>query len=89
VVRGADLLLATARQLLLYHALGWPPPAFFHCPLMTDAAGVRLAKRHDALSLRSLRAQGAKPDDLRAAWPALALSPGRPTPPASLPSPGS
>ncbi len=58
VVRGADLLLSTARQLLLYRALGWSPPAFFHCPLVTDEAGVRLAKRHDALSLRTMRQEG-------------------------------
>jgi glutamyl-tRNA synthetase len=58
VVRGADLLLSTARQLLLYRALGWTPPRFFHCPLVLDDYGVRLAKRHDALSLRALRERG-------------------------------
>ena len=68
VVRGADLLASTARQILLYRALGLSPPAFFHCPLMTDKSGVRLAKRHDALSLRALRAQGAMPETLRADW---------------------
>ncbi|MGD0614650.1 MAG: tRNA glutamyl-Q(34) synthetase GluQRS, partial [Verrucomicrobiota bacterium] len=68
VVRGADLLVSTARQLLLYRALNLEPPQFYHCPLMTDAAGVRLAKRHDALSLRTLRAQGAAPEDLRRSW---------------------
>lgn len=67
VVRGADLLKSTARQILLYRALGFSPPDFFHCPLMTDAAGVRLAKRHDTLSLRTLRANGASPDELRRA----------------------
>jgi glutamyl-tRNA synthetase len=70
VVRGADLLLSTARQWLLYRALSWEPPAFHHCPLLTDAAGVRLAKRHDALSLRALRAAGRHPDELRAGWTA-------------------
>ena len=65
VVRGADLLLSTARQWLLYRALGWSAPAFYHCPLMTDQAGVRLAKRHDALSLRSLRQQGLTPEKVR------------------------
>jgi glutamyl-tRNA synthetase len=65
VVRGADLLPSTARQLLLYRALGVVPPHFFHCPLMTDAHGVRLAKRHDALSLRRLREEGATSDALR------------------------
>ncbi len=66
VVRGADLLLSTARQLLLYRALGMQPPAFYHCLLLTDSSGVRLAKRHDALSLRTLRAQGRTPEELRA-----------------------
>jgi glutamyl-tRNA synthetase len=61
VVRGADLIKSTFRQLVLYRALGLVAPAFYHCPLLTDAAGVRLAKRHDALSLRTLRAQGATP----------------------------
>ena len=68
VVRGADLLLSTFRQLLLLHALGLIPPAYCHCPLVTDAAGVRLAKRHDALALRTLRAQGRTPEKLRAGW---------------------
>ena len=65
VVRGADLLLSTFRQLLLYRALGLTAPAFYHCPLLTDAQGVRLAKRHDALSLRTLRAEGRTPEELR------------------------
>ena len=69
VVRGADLLVSTARQLLLYRALGLPAPAFFHCPLMTDEVGVRLAKRHEALSLRHLRKQGSSPEELRKRWP--------------------
>ena len=65
VVRGADLLTSTARQLLLYRALGLEPPAFYHCPLMTDANGARLAKRHDALGLRTLRERGADPEQVR------------------------
>jgi len=68
VVRGEDLLKSTARQLLLYRALGLSAPRFFHCPLMTDDAGVRLAKRHDALSLRKLRAAGASAESLRRGW---------------------
>lgn len=65
VVRGEDLLMSTARQLLLYRALGLTPPAFFHCPLVRDETGVRLAKRHAALSLRALRAAGRSPESLR------------------------
>ena len=68
VVRGADLLVSTARQLVLYRALGLTPPSFYHCELMIDEAGVRLAKRHDALSLRTLRERGAEPEQLRARW---------------------
>ena len=58
VVRGADLLKSTARQLLLYGALGIPAPLFYHCDLLRDDAGTRLAKRHDALSIRHLRECG-------------------------------
>jgi glutamyl-tRNA synthetase len=68
VVRGADLLLSTARQLLLYRSLGLHAPAFYHCPLMTDENGMRLAKRHDALSLRTLRERGVTPETLRQQW---------------------
>lgn len=65
VVRGADLLKSTARQILVYRALGLAVPEFYHCPLVADAAGVRLAKRHDALSLRQLRKEGRVPEELR------------------------
>ena len=68
VVRGADLLVSTARQILLYRALGLTAPAFFHCPLWLDETGVRLAKRHDALSLRTLRGRGLSPEQLRDGW---------------------
>jgi glutamyl-tRNA synthetase len=68
VVRGADLLKSTARQILLYRALGLKEPAFYHCPLLTDDRGVRLAKRDEALSLRRLRVQGASPESLRERW---------------------
>lgn len=71
VVRGADLLKSTARQLLLMRALGWDPPQYFHCELVRDAAGVRLAKRHDALSVRQLREGGLTPTEVlkMAGWP--------------------
>jgi glutamyl-tRNA synthetase len=58
VVRGADLLTSTARQILLFRALGLAMPDFYHCDLVRDEAGVRLAKRHDALSIRKLRELG-------------------------------
>jgi glutamyl-tRNA synthetase len=69
VVRGEDLLLSTARQRLLYRALGLDAPDFYHCPLLTDAAGKRLAKREDSLSLRALRRQGLEPEMIRRQWP--------------------
>ena len=68
VVRGADLLVSTARQILLYRALNLSPPNFFHCELMLDEKGERLAKRHDALSLRTLRERGKTPESLRRNW---------------------
>jgi glutamyl-tRNA synthetase len=64
VVRGRDLLKSTARQILLQRALGFETPRYFHCDLMRDAAGIRLAKRHDALSLRALREQGMTPAEV-------------------------
>lgn len=70
VVRGSDLVMSTFRQLLLYRALGQTAPAFYHCPLMIDENGVRLAKRHDSLSLRSLRAQGVTPGEIHAKFSA-------------------
>lgn len=68
VVRGADLIRSTFRQLLVFSALSATPPAFYHCPLVTDHLGQRLAKRHDALSLRSLRASGKSPAEVRATF---------------------
>jgi glutamyl/glutaminyl-tRNA synthetase len=69
VVRGADLIKSTARQLLLYRALGLAPPLWYHCPLVTDASGQRLAKRHDALSLKALRQRGETPANILTAAP--------------------
>jgi len=66
VVRGRDLLKSTARQILLQRALGLPTPQYFHTDLLRDEHGVRLAKRHDALALRTLRERGLGPADVRA-----------------------
>ena len=71
VVRGADLLRSTARQLLLLRALDISPPAYYHADLVTDEGGVRLAKRHDALSIRALRAAGKTPEEVRGLWPVV------------------
>jgi glutamyl-tRNA synthetase len=64
VVRGADLLKSTARQILLQHALSLSTPAYFHTLLLRDEYGTRLAKRHDALAIRALRQQGKTPADI-------------------------
>ncbi len=58
VVRGADLLKSTARQILLFRALRLRMPDYYHCDLVRDEAGMRLAKRHDSLSIRKLRELG-------------------------------
>ena len=65
IVRGEDLLISTARQLLIYEALGLQAPQFYHTPLLCDTSGRRLAKRHRSLSLRELRESGKTPEDLR------------------------
>jgi glutamyl-tRNA synthetase len=62
VVRGADLLKSTARQILLQRALTLLTPAYFHTQLMRDEHGTRLAKRHDALAIRTLRQRGLTAD---------------------------
>ncbi len=64
VVRGADLLLSTARQILLFEAMSQRPPEYFHCGLLADERGQRLAKRHDALSIRHLRESGLTPQQV-------------------------
>jgi glutamyl-tRNA synthetase len=58
VVRGDDLASSTARQLLLYRALGLAAPRFLHVPLVLGPDGTRLAKRHGPISVRALRERG-------------------------------
>jgi glutamyl-tRNA synthetase len=64
VLRGADLLGSTARQIWLYHVLGWEEPRFGHVPLLVGNDGHRLSKRHASLSVAQLRASGATPADI-------------------------
>jgi glutamyl-tRNA synthetase len=62
VVRGADLLASTGRQLRLYALLGLvPQPGHAHVPLLLGDDGERLAKRHGAVGLPELREGGADP----------------------------
>lgn len=62
VLRGDDLLDSTPRQLHLYAALGWTPPAFAHAPLILGEDGRRLAKRHGDLGIGALRQAGTRPE---------------------------
>ena len=64
VVRGNDLLNSTARQILLYEALGFPVPTFAHVPLLVDETGKRLSKRTHSMGLDSLRARGMTPEQV-------------------------
>jgi glutamyl-tRNA synthetase len=64
VVRGDDLLGSTARQLLLYRALGVAPPRFAHVPLVLGPDGARLSKRHGAIGIRALRERGRSPEEV-------------------------
>ena len=63
-VRGKDLLTSTARQLLLYEALGWKSPHFFHTNLIVGPDSRRLAKRTSGLMIRELRRKGFSPAGL-------------------------
>jgi glutamyl-tRNA synthetase len=65
VVRGADLLKSTARQILLFRALGLAAPDYHHCDLVRESNGTRLAKRHDSLSIRKLRELGWTAEQVR------------------------
>jgi glutamyl-tRNA synthetase len=64
VIRGADLLSSTPRQIALYRALGYPVPRFAHVALVVDGEGTRLATRHQATSIESLREAGRSPEQL-------------------------
>jgi glutamyl-tRNA synthetase len=61
VVRGNDLIPSTARQLLLYQALGEPAPAYGHAPLLVTPEGKRLAKRDGGSHIATLQARGVGP----------------------------
>lgn len=64
VIRGADLLSSTPRQVALYQALGHRPPRFAHVGLVVDRAGKRLSKRHGATAIEALREAGRRPEEV-------------------------
>ena len=61
VLRGADLLASTARQILLHRLLRQREPRWAHAPLVVGDSGARLSKRNKSLSLSTLRARGDDP----------------------------
>jgi glutamyl-tRNA synthetase len=64
VIRGDDHLTNTFRQMQIYQAMGWTPPAFAHIPLIHGADGAKLSKRHGAQSVVEFREQGFLPEAL-------------------------
>ncbi|MCL1939433.1 MAG: tRNA glutamyl-Q(34) synthetase GluQRS [Desulfovibrionaceae bacterium] len=62
VVRGDDLAPSTPRQILLLRLMGAAPPLYAHLPLLCDASGERLAKRHQGLEIAALRRNGIGPE---------------------------
>jgi glutamyl-tRNA synthetase len=65
VIRGEDHLSNTPRQILLYQALGWQPPAFAHHPLILGADRSPLSKRHGATAVSQYREEGFLPEALQ------------------------
>lgn len=61
VVRGADLLDSTARQIQLLEALGGSVRTYAHLPLIVDEIGEKLSKRNESLTISQLRTQGVSP----------------------------
>jgi len=84
VVRGADLLASTARQIHLQNQLGYRRPKYLHLPLVTDGLGIKLSKQHGATTVDNTEAsqnlitalallQQQPPDELRLTTPAEIL----------------
>ena len=76
VIRGADHLSNTPKQVLLYQALGATPPVFAHVPLILGADKSRLSKRHGATDVNMYRAEGFLPEAFRNFLALLGWSPG-------------
>ncbi len=65
VIRGADHISNTPKQVLIYNALGAPMPVFAHVPLILGADKTRLSKRHGATSVMAYRDEGIVPEAFR------------------------
>jgi glutamyl-tRNA synthetase len=76
VIRGADHISNTPKQILLYKALGCPAPVFAHVPLILGPDKTRLSKRHGATSVMSYQEAGIVPEAFRNFLSLLGWSPG-------------
>jgi glutamyl-tRNA synthetase len=76
IIRGADHLSNTPKQVLIYQALGRTPPVFAHVPLILGADRTRLSKRHGATSVGSYAEEGFLPEAFRNFLALLGWSPG-------------
>src|SRR3989442_2863370 len=76
VIRGADHISNTPKQILLYRALGAPIPVFAHIPLILGPDKTRLSKRHGATSVMAYQEQGILPEAMRNFLALLGWSPG-------------
>ena len=76
VIRGEDHISNTPRQILLYEAFGWQPPAFAHVPLVMGPDHSPLSKRHGATSVAEFRARGYLPEALANYLALIGWSPG-------------
>lgn len=62
VLRGVEWQVSTPKHLMLYSALGWEPPRFWHLPLLLNKDGTKLSKRRDDIRVEKLREQGFSPE---------------------------
>ena len=77
VIRGEDHISNTPRQILLYEAFGWTPPAFAHVSLVMGPDHSPLSKRHGATSVAEFRARGYLPEALTNYLALIGWSPGQ------------
>ena len=76
VIRGADHISNTPKQIMLYHAFGWEMPQFAHVPLILGADKSRLSKRHGATAVGEYEKKGILPEALFNFLTLLGWSPG-------------
>ncbi len=80
IIRGADHISNTPKQVLLYQALGSPLPIFAHVPLILGTDKTRLSKRHGATSVMAYREEGIVPEAFRNFLAVLGWTPPEGTP---------